>query len=55
MDFDYDDITTFLGGKMNVGNDATMQSYIQLIEKNEPVKQIEAKKKPAKKPPQSTQ
>ena len=55
MDFDYDDINTFLGGKMNVGIDATMQSYIQQIEKNKTVKQIEAKKKPAKKPPQSTQ
>ena len=55
MDFDYDDINTFLGGKMNVGIDATMQSYIQQIEKNKTVKQIEAKKKPTKKPPQSTQ
>lgn len=55
MDFDYDDINTFLGGKMNVGIDATMQSYIQQIEKNKTVKQIETKKKPAKKPPQSTQ
>ena len=55
MDFDYDDINTFLGGKMNVGIDATMQSYIQQIEKNKTVKQLEAKKKPAKKPPQSTQ
>ena len=55
MDFDYDDINTFLGGKMNVGIDATMQSYIQQIEKNKTVKQIEAKRKPAKKPPQSTQ
>ena len=55
MDFDYDDINTFLGGKMNVGIDATMQSYIQQIEKNKTVKQIEAKKKPAKKPPQSMQ
>ena len=54
MDFDYDDINTFLGGKMNVGIDATMQSYIQQIGKNKTVKQIEAKKKPAKKPPQST-
>ena len=40
---------------MNVVIDATMQSYIQQIEKNKTVKQIEAKKKPAKKPPQSTQ
>lgn len=43
MDFDYDDINTFLGGKMNVGIDATMQSYIQQIVKNKTVKQIEAK------------
>ena len=55
MDFDYDDINTFLGGKMNVSTDATMQNYIQQIEKNKTVKQLEAKKKQSKKPPQSSQ
>ena len=55
MDFDYDDINTFLGGKMNVSTDATMQSYIQQIEKNKTVKQLETKKKQSKKPPQSSQ
>ena len=55
MDFDYDDINTFLGGKMNVSTDATMQNYIQQIEKNKTVKQLEAKKKQPKKPSQSAQ
>ena len=49
MDFDYDDINTFLAGKMNVGIDETMQSYIQKIEKTKTAKQLEKprKKKPA--------
>ena len=44
MDFDYDDINTFLAGKMNVGIDEAMQSYIQKIEKAKTTKQLEAKK-----------
>ena len=44
MDFDYDDINTFLAGKMNVGIDQTMQGYIQKIEKTRTAKQLEAKK-----------
>ena len=49
MDFDYDDINTFLAGKMNVGIDETMQGYIQKIEKTKTAKQLEKprKKKPA--------
>ena len=49
MDFDYDDINTFLAGKMNVGIDEAMQSYIQKIEKTKTAKQLEKprKKKPA--------
>ena len=49
MDFDYDDINTFLAGKMNVGIDETRQSYIQKIEKTKTAKQLEKprKKKPA--------
>ena len=49
MEFDYDDINTFLAGKMNVGIDETMQSYIQKIEKTKTAKQLEKprKKKPA--------
>ena len=49
MDFDYDDINTFLGGRMNVGIDETMQSYIQKIEKTKTAKQLEAKKPRKKK------
>ena len=50
MDFDYDDINTFLAGKMNVGIDETMQGYIQKIEKAKAAKQLEGKKKRTKKP-----
>ena len=49
MDFDYDDINTFLAGKMNVGIDQAMQSYIQKIEKTKTTKQLEAKKPRKKK------
>ena len=49
MDFDYDDINTFLAGKMNVGIDEAMQSYIQKIEKTKTTKQLEAKKTRKKK------
>ena len=44
MEFDYNDINTFLAGKMNVGIDQTMQGYIQKIEKTKAAKQLEAKK-----------
>ena len=49
MDFDYDDINTFLAGRMNVSIDETMQSYIQKIEKTKTVKQLEGKKSRKKK------
>ena len=49
MDFDYDDINTFLAGKMNVGIDQTMQGYIQKIEKTKTAKQLEGKKPRKKK------
>ena len=49
MEFDYDDINTFLAGKMNVGIDETMQSYSQKIKKAKTVKQLEAKKTRKKK------
>ena len=49
MDFDYDDINTFLVGRMNVGIDEAMQSYIQKIEKTKTAKQLEAKKPRKKK------
>ena len=49
MDFDYDDINTFRAGKMNVGIDEAMQSYIQKIEKTKTTKQLEAKKPRKKK------
>ena len=50
MDFDYDDINTFLGGKMNIGIDETMQNYTQKIEKTKTAKQLEGKKR-KKEPP----
>ena len=49
MEFDYDDINTFLAGKMNVGIDQTMQGYIQKIEKAKAAKQLAGKKKRTKK------
>ena len=49
MEFDYNDINTFLAGKMNVGIDQTMQGYIQKIEKTKAAKQLEGKKKRTKK------
>ena len=49
MDFDYDDINTFLAGRMNVGIDETVQNYIQKIEKTRNTKQLEAKKTRKKK------
>lgn len=49
MDFDYDDINTFLAGRMNVGIDQTMQGYIQKIEKTKTAKQLEGKKSRKKK------
>ena len=49
MDFDYDDINTFLAGKMNVGIDQTIQGYIQKIEKTKTAKQLEGKKPRKKK------
>ena len=49
MDFDYDDINTFLAGRMNVSIDETMQSYIQKIEKTKTAKQLEGKKSRKKK------
>lgn len=53
MEFDYDDINTFLAGRMNVGIDETVQSYVQQIEKNKAAKQLEARKKPQKKKQES--
>ena len=49
MEFDYDDINTFLAGRMNVGIDETMQNYIQKIEKTKTAKQLEGKKSRKKK------
>lgn len=54
MEFDYDDINTFLAGRMNVGIDETMQNYIQKIEKTKTAKQLEGKK-PRKKKSESEQ
>lgn len=34
MDFDYDDINTFLAGRMNVGIDQTLWDYIQKLDQD---------------------
>lgn len=49
MEFDYDNINTFLSGQMTVGIDDTMNEYIQKIEKSRTAKQLETKKKRTKK------
>ena len=43
MDFDYDDINTFLAGRMNVGIDQTLWDYIQKIDKTRTAKQLKGK------------
>lgn len=48
MEFEYDNINTFLMGQMTVGIDDTMSEYIQKIEKSKIAKQLEGKKKRAK-------
>lgn len=45
MEFEYDNINTFLAGQMTVGIDDTMSEYIQKIEKSRTAKQLEGKKK----------
>lgn len=48
MDFEYDNINSFLTGQMTVGIDDTMSEYIQKIEKSRSAKQLESKKKKTK-------
>ena len=48
MEFEYDNINTFLAGQMTVGIDDTMSQYIQKIEKSRSAKQLEARKKRTK-------
>ena len=49
MDFEYDNINTFMAGQMTVGVDAAMQDYIRKLETTRSAKQLEAKKKRRKK------
>lgn len=49
MDFEYDNINTFMAGQMTVGVDDTMRDYIHKIETSRSAKQLEAKKKRRKK------
>lgn len=49
MDFDYDNINTFLAARMTVGIDQTMTDYIEKIERTRTTKQLESKKKRKKK------
>lgn len=50
MSFEYDNINTFLAGKMTVGVDDTVQGYVHKIEKNRTAKALEGEKKRKKKP-----
>ena len=43
MDFDYDDINTFLAGRMNVGIDQTLLDYIKKLDKTRTAKQLKGK------------
>ena len=52
MDFDYDDINTFLAGRMNVGIDQTLWDYIQKLDKTRAAKQLKGKT-PHKKAPKA--
>lgn len=45
MDFEYDNINSFLAGKMTVGIDDTMTDYLQKLERSRAAKQLESKKK----------
>jgi len=49
MDFEYDNINTFMAGQMTVGVDETMQDYIRKIDASRTAKQLESKKKKRKK------
>ena len=45
MSFEYDNINSFLAGKMTVGIDQTMQDYARKLERTRAAKQLEAGKK----------
>lgn len=45
MSFDYDNINSFLAGKMTVGVDDTVQDYVHKIEKSRAAKTLETSKK----------
>ena len=50
MSFDYDNINSFLAGKMTVGIDETMQDYAHKLERARTAKQLESGKKRRRKP-----
>ena len=50
MSFDYDNINSFLAGKMTVGIDETMQDYTRKLERARMAKQLEIGKKRRRKP-----
>lgn len=55
MSFEYDNINSFLAGKMTVGIDQTMQDYARRLERTRAAKQLEAgKKRRSKKPAAET-
>ena len=54
MDFDYDDINTFLAGRMNVGIDQTLWDYIKKLDKTRTAKQLKGKTSHKKTPEAET-
>ena len=50
MSFDYDNINSFLAGRMTVGIDETMQDYAHKLERARMAKQLESGKKRRRKP-----
>lgn len=55
MEFDYDNINTFLAGQMSVGIDETMTDYLQKLEHSRNTKQLETKKRKTNKNNQDTE
>ena len=49
MSFDYDNINSFLAGRMTVGIDETMQDYSHKLERSRMNKQLEAGRRRRKK------
>lgn len=48
MEFDYDNINTFLAGQMTVGIDKAVEDYIQKLDRTKTEKRLESRKRTAK-------